>query len=234
LYLNIGYEHKYTETEILKTVEYIDEMDVGYVSLDFDNLDRFLGKNIVSFGYYFGDVEPDGDPLLPPFRQGFHKRFDYLTLNMARIQKLYGYMNFTLKAGGQISDDRLLSTEQKIIGGYTTVRGHDPSLFLGDSGYNVTGELMTAPPFLADKNLFGQRIAQMMQFAFFYDFAGVFINDLVEDDPYRNEYLEGYGCGLRLFYKDIFSFKYDLGFPVRRVENEAERYNYFQFAFNFF
>ena len=73
-----------------------------------------------------------------------------------------------------------------------------------------------------------------MQFAFFYDYAGVFINDVIADDPYKNEYLEGYGCGIRLFYKDIFSFKYDLAFPARRGENEAELYNYFQFAFNFF
>ena len=62
-----------------------------------------------------------------------------------------------------------------------------------------------------------------------------FISKYSEDeDNYESEYLGGYGTGLRLFYKDIFSFKYDLGFPIDKEEGNKDSYHYFLLNFYFF
>lgn len=222
--VELGYEHKYAEQEQLGELSHIDELDGGYIGVNFDNLDRFLGKNIASLQYYYGNFHPDDD--FTPSRDRLDDPFQRITFNVARIQKIYGYSNALLRASAQYSPDRLPSSEQAILGGYGSVRGHAPSQYLGDSGYNVSAELMFAPPFIADKNLFGQRLAQMVQFALFYEHGGVFNND-AEPGETDTETLSGFGGGVRFFYKDKFTFKYDIGFPVDQVEGQPDHYNYF-------
>jgi len=138
-----------------------------------------------------------------------------------------------LRGTGRISDERLLPIEQTSIGGFGSVRGHDPSLFLGDSGYGASAEVMFAPPFMTDKSMFGQRVGQMIQFSAFYDHGGVY-NSKPLAEEWKNQYLSGYGGGIRLFYKDRFNFKYDLGIPVRKREGKRGVFNYFQVSLNFF
>lgn len=231
LNLTVGYDYKYTENFILEEKRSIDELDVYYATLDFDNIDRFLGKNIVSFGFYHGILKIDDK--IPPSRLKGRKRFDRYTLHVARVQKVYGYINFLLRASGQLSGQRIPPIEQTVIGGYGTVRGHEPSLFLGDSGYTVSGELMFAPPFIADKTILGQRIGQLVQFALFFDHGGVYTTAF-EPGEYESDYLSGYGAGIRLYYKDLFRFKFDVGFPTEeRTENEDERFFYFMASLNF-
>ena len=138
-----------------------------------------------------------------------------------------------LRAAGQYTEDRLVPIEQFVIGGYGSVRGYDPSLYLGDSGYTVSGELMFPPPGLADKSVYGQRVAQLMQFALFYDHAGVYNNNAIEGE-FGSEHLSGYGAGFRLFVKNIATFKYDIGFPVDDIEGADDVFHYFQAAVNFF
>ena len=92
---------------------------------------------------------------------------------------------------------------------------------------------MFAPPFMGDKTLFGQRVAQMAQFALFFDTGGVYISD-PQPGEYNSEYLSGYGAGLRLFYKHYFTFKYDLGFPVNQRSGEDDFVHYFYVSFNVF
>jgi hemolysin activation/secretion protein len=92
---------------------------------------------------------------------------------------------------------------------------------------------MFAPPFIADKTLFGQRIAQMVQFALFYDHGGLYNNDPQEFE-FSSQHLSGFGAGVRLFYKDSFNFKYDLGIPVDPVEGAPDLINYFTGQVSFF
>lgn len=91
---------------------------------------------------------------------------------------------------------------------------------------------MFAPPFLGDKILFQQRVAQFIQFAIFYDHGRVYTNEPMEGEL-KSTSLSGYGCGVRLFYKDIFSLKYDFGVARDKIEDEPERLNYFQVSINF-
>jgi len=230
--LNFSFElaRKYNKNIILEQARSLDELDLYTVAVNFDNLDRFLGKNIFSFRYAWGTVLPDSK--LSPSRLDADISFDKYTLNLARIQKIYGYTNIMLRAGAQYSDKRLLSMEEASVGGYGTVRGYDSSLYLGDSGYNLSAELMFAPPFIAEKTLFGQRIAQLVQFAVFYDHGGVFITDELSGES--THYLHGYGAGIRLFYKDKFTFKYDAGFPASSKDDKPNRFDYVQFSYALF
>jgi len=192
--------------------------------LDWDSLDRYLGKNILSMGVYRGSLNPSEYPYS---RKNAELRFMRYNLNAARIQKIYGNMNFMVRASGQLSGNNLLPMEEMGIGGYGTVRGHDMALFMGDSGFTLSGELLSAPPFIADKVVFGQRISQMVQFSLFYDYGRVYYNENQRGEI-PDERLQGYGGGVRLYYKDFFTFKFDLARPTKR-KSISEQFTYFYF-----
>ncbi|MFC1869179.1 ShlB/FhaC/HecB family hemolysin secretion/activation protein, partial [Thermodesulfobacteriota bacterium] len=229
--LSVGYDNKYTKSFLLDEVSNIDDLDVYHFNLDFDSLDRFLGKNLVSVGYYFGRLNLDSEA--PFTRPNADHRFHHYNINLARIQKIYGSINVIVRGSGQKSNDNLLPVQEVAIGGYGTVRGHETSLFLGDSGYSFSAELLSAPPYIADKVLFGQRIGQMMQLATFYDYGRAYYTDPQPGDNPSGR-LAGYGAGIRLYYKDLFSFKFDIGFPTReKVPDEDSRFLYFTTNINF-
>ena len=244
LSMSLGWDHKYAEYEDSSRngIYAIDDLDEYYVRLDFDNLDRFLGKNLVSLSAFHGNTTDRYDK--PSFRQITDQprsldismastQYERYAFSLARIQKVYGYTNFMLRSTGQYAGEEYLNPlTWYSVGGYGTVRGWKPeSQVRGDSGYTITGELMFAPPFMAEKVFFGQKLAQMVQFALFYDHGGVFIDQPLENivgggltDAIENEseYLNGYGVGLRLFYKDRFRLKLDVGFPVGDRPDEAD------------
>jgi hemolysin activation/secretion protein len=225
------FERKYTKSFMGGVISTLDKLNTYGLTIEFDNLDRFLGKNIAILDYTHGRILQKHDISLS--RMQADTRFDIVRIDVARIQKIYGYTNLMVRGSGQLCNDRLVSIEQKVLGGYGSVRGHEPALFLGDYGYTITGELMFAPPFIAEKTIFGQRIAQMMQFAVFFDHGAVFTSHLKAGED-GNEFLSGFGCGLRLFYKEMFRFKFDIGKPFRDVnQDDKGTYYYFMIDVNF-
>ena len=224
------FERKYSKSFIDGVISTLDKLNTYGLTIEFDNLDRFLGKNIGIIDYSHGRILQKHDISLSKIKAD--TRFDIVRIDVARIQKVYGYTNFMIRGSGQLCSDRLVSIEQKSLGGYGSVRGHEPALFMGDAGYTITGELMFAPPFIAEKTIFGQRIAQMMQFAAFFDHGGVYTPHLKAGEV-GNEFLNGYGAGLRLFYKDLFRFKFDIGKPIRdKYEDDKDTYYYFMIDVN--
>ena len=240
--LALGWNRKRVVSELADKPSRRDRLDAGYVGLNFDNLDRYMGKNILSFNFYTGKIDYSEDlDSEPPNRDPIEKlafKYDRIKLEAARVQKVpfFGYTNLLVRGSGQYSPDRLVPVEQVSIGGYGSVRGFDPAIYIGDSGYNASAELMFAPPYFAEKTIFGQRIAQMVQFSVFYDVGGVYITDFTpSDDDYSSQVLQGYGAGIRLFYKDSISFTYNVGFPVRKIQDsDLDMFHYFQASINFF
>ena len=233
LAFRFGWTDKFNKNVILDTPQSIDKEEVFNLTLNYDSLDRFLGKNIFSLSYQWGKVKRD-ETLVTSRQNTEDKFFDKWVLRFARVQKLYGYTNIMLRGAAQITDKRLLTIEMVGLGGYGSVRGYEPSLFLGDEGYNVTAELMFAPPFLAEKILFGQRLAQLVQFALFVDHGQVWTVNADAYDETSDYHLTGYGGGFRLFYKDWFTFKYDLGIPKNHIEGQKEYFHYFQTSLTLF
>ncbi|MFH1980226.1 MAG: POTRA domain-containing protein [Pseudomonadota bacterium] len=226
-----GLEYRETLGEVLNQTTNVDNYNVWWASMAFDNLDRFLGKNIVSVTGRSGHISPDAQ--YPNTRQEVPLSFWRANANVARVQKLFGFTSLLVRAAGQITEDRLLPSEEFSLGGYGSVRGWEPTSFLGDYGYSFSGELLFAPPGLAEKQVFGQRLAQLVQLALFYDTGRVWINEPTPDE-YRTEFASGYGWGLRLFYKDLFTFKYDLGIPTTPANGKPKQIHYFLGTFKFF
>jgi len=233
LSVSFGYEKKrvLNETTDFGVIN-LDRLQEYSLTFNYDELDRFLGKNIASLALYSGEILDFEEGRLS--RLGVNKHFERIRLSVARIQKVYGYTNLLIRAAGQYTDDRLLPLGQTVAGGYGSVRGTDTSQFLGDYGFGGSIELMFAPPYIADKTLFGQRIAQTVQFSLFVDHGEVFVTDAVEGE-YESRTLTGYGGGFRLFYKDLVSLKYDLGIPYNKHEETSKDiYHYFGFTMKIF
>ena len=229
--LTFGVDHKDVEQELLNEDQSNDELNAIYLAFGFDSVDRYLGKTIASLELHAGDVSFDN--ITPPSRQEIDDDYYYVDASLTRVQKIYGYTNLLLRFQGQYSPDRLLPIEQFPIGGYFWVRGHEPATFLGDSGYTFTTELLFAPPFLGDKTLFNQRVGQMVQLAAWFDTGAVYISDTLLGEE-KSEYLHGYGGGVRLYYKDRFTFRFDLGIPTDEKEIGKDRYYYVESSFGFF
>jgi len=231
LKFTLGYDHKDSKTKIQDEVTNIDELDAAFFTIDYESLDRYLGKNLFSFRGVFGKLDLFQDK--PPTRQNPDEHYERFTLSALRIQKLFGYNNLIVRGAGQVTNDRLVAIETFVIGGYGSVRGYDPATFLGDSGFTLSAEINFAPPGLAEKNLFNQKVAQMIQLAAFYDYGAAFTNDPLPGEITQN-HLDGYGLGLRVFYKNRFTFKYDYAIPIRRIPGQSSAINYFLVSLNLF
>ena len=231
LKFTLGYDHKDSKTKIQDEVTNIDELDAAFFTVDYESLDRYLGKNLFSFSGVFGKLDLFQDK--PPTRQNPSEHYERFTLSALRIQKLFGYNNLILRGTGQFTNDRLVAIETFVIGGYGSVRGFDPATFLGDSGFTLSAEINFAPPGLAEKNVFNQKVAQVIQLAAFYDYGQIYVNDPLPGEITQS-HLDGYGLGLRLFYKDSFTFKYDYAIPVRQIPGQSSAINYFLFSLNIF
>jgi len=225
-----GYQYKHVQNEITGELR-LDKSHTWHMGFNFDNLDRYLGKNIVFFDYRRGWLEPQEEYSWSDTSAS--SSFSVFKLDLARIQKVYGYTSLLARASGQYSSHNLVSSEQMVAGGYGSVRGHEPASEIGDAGYQLTAELMMPPPFVSDKKMFGQRVTQMIQLAGFYDFAQVYIND-PQPGYLHTQTLAGTGFGLRVFYKDRFVFKYDCGFPVNKHDGKEDVIHYFLASVNFF
>lgn len=231
LTFSLGQEKKQTVNFVMDDIRSVDELRTYQATLDYDSLDRFLGKNLASISYHRGNIKKN--PFYDLSRTNISPRFNRTAVNLARIQKIYGNTNIMVRASGQKTHDVLLPIEQLAIGGYGTVRGHETSIFLGDSAYTLSAELMTAPPFIAEKVYFGQRVAQMAQLAVFFDYGEVYNTDH-QPGEFKKERLSGYGAGFRLFYKDFLTFKFDLGLPTSEaVEDEDGSFYYLMGSINF-
>jgi hemolysin activation/secretion protein len=228
--LAAGIQHKHVES-LITGEKRIDRTNTVHAGFNFDNLDRFLGKNIVFFDYRHGHLEPQTEHQWS--NTDAAPSYQIVKLDLARIQKIYGYTSLLARGSGQYSTERLVSSEQIVLGGYGSVRGWEPATTIGDAGYTLSAELMMAPPFVEDKKLFGLRATQMFQLAAFYDFGQIYAND-PPAGTLDTETLAGAGFGVRLFYKDRFTFKYDAGFPVNKLHGEPSVIHYFLGSINFF
>ncbi len=165
-------------------------------------------------------------------RLGATGGFNKVTADALRIQKLPGYNHILLRASGQYSSDELFVVEQFLIGGAGSVRGFNPAERSGDIGYSLTAEAVLSP-FFADKTIYGQKVGNTIQFAFFIDHGYVRRNSPLPGED-RKAYLTGIGGGLRLYAGTFLSVKADYGVP--KVDNSfktSKSVIYVQAMFNF-
>lgn len=113
------------------------------------------GRNYAGFhltqdmGPLLGGNPPD-DPLAS---RGAGGGFTKLNLDLSRVQRINDWSYLILRGSQQTAFAPLPYAEQMGLGGISSVRGFLQSSYLGDSGYNVSGELRFAP-LESDRQLF--------------------------------------------------------------------------------
>ncbi len=156
-------------------------------------------------------------------RPGAGGQFQYYQITFARVQNLpYSLVGF-LRGNVQLSSDNLVTAEQFRIGGMNTVRGYPEGDYLGDYGFNFTGELRI-PPYLFPKEIklpFNQKIIprESIQFVIFCDVAKAYLNSPIPQQQ-SNKLLLGVGPGVLI---DIFrhvTARVFMGIPVGEHTSE--------------
>lgn len=100
-------------------------------------------------GTLLGGTDSD-DPLAS---RGAGGGFTKLKLDLSRVQKINDFSYLVLRGSSQTAFQSLPYAEQFGLGGISTVRGYDQSVYLGDNGYNLSAELRFAP-IASDRQLF--------------------------------------------------------------------------------
>lgn len=217
----LGFDYKDVREYALGEILSKDKVRVATFGLGYDSTDKWLGKNFVTLTYHQGIpdfLDGTGRNDLGVSRFGAKGDFNKVTAEALRIQKLPGYNHLLLRGSGQYSSDPLFVIEQFLIGGAGSVRGFNPAENTGDIGYSLTAEAVLSP-FFADRNIWGQKVGNTIQFAFFVDHGYVRRNSPLPGD-YKQAYLTGIGGGVRIYAGKYLSVKADYGIP--KVDSSFE------------
>jgi len=199
--LSLGWDFKSTNTDILfggesvsATSAEVFQYRIGYdVTLDDDHgYTRFDA----GFAYSPGDITGgNNDTDFDALRAGSTAHYHYYTGGVERYVTLPAEFALILRANGQIADDRLISTEQILAGGYRSVRGLDENVARGDSGWTGSVELH-APPFSLSK-MEGEKFDKNSLYAF-YDSARLYSSGSLAAEPDQGLDTLGLGLNCRL------------------------------------
>jgi len=105
-----------------------------------------LGHTRIAFGSVWspgGVLANNDDMSFDELREGATADYRYGFVKAERGLRLPSDCQLVVRGRGHITDDRLLSTEQLLAGGYLTVRGFDENLARGDSGAILGLELLS-------------------------------------------------------------------------------------------
>lgn len=131
------------------------------------------------------------DESFSALREGATADYWYATAGIERLTQLPARFALHLRANGQYSDARLISTEQMLAGGYRTVRGFDENLIRGDYGAVINADLVF--PSLGIVHHAFSGIDDKLNFLLFYD--GAFLGNVDAEEGESGPSLQGAGVG---------------------------------------
>lgn len=142
-------------------------------------------------------------------------QYIYETLSLERTWRLPHGMTLVNRFYGQLSDERLQSSEQLLLGGAASVRGYDDRLIASDQG--LTGGIELRSPFIllgkiADKDRFESRI----QFVAFWDY-GLAHNISPANLERKFTDMESIGGGVRFKIGTHFNLRFDYGHKLKTL-----------------
>lgn len=179
-----------------------------------------------------GYISPGGvnyendDTVFNAERFGAQSSYSYVTASLEHNQNLPAGLLARARVQGQLSSERLLSSEQLGVGGPTTVRGYGTSIARGDEGVVASGELYS--PIFSPAKRFGWRYSSdELRFLLFADFASVHNVDRTLDavGEQDSQALFSLGAGLRYTFNEWLRLRLDAGLPIAYdlPESEANR-----------
>ncbi len=180
-----------------------------------DRLDG-SGRNLLSFSLAYGLGELLGgmaDKSSKSSRMGADDRFVKMSLDLGRIQRISDRISLMLSLNGQMTSRSLVSGEQFSIGGADSVRGYQTGALLGDMGYTLRSEMRVRP--FRDS----QSIYQKVHLALFVDHGAVFLKNPLAGEK-KNNFISGYGAGIRWTPFSRFYLRTDVGYPLDSSDSE--------------
>lgn len=241
--MSAGFDYKYTDNNLLfgggplvQPTE-IAQIVAGYEGLSLDGWgrSRFQLRGVYSPGDLFGHNKDEDFDLT---HQNADAGYYFFRLAGERVTKLPFLHNWrkrdvaqcfsiALSAAAQLSEERLLPSEQIVFGGYDSVRGYDEFSILADEGWKARAELRSpeftfgpsakaaegATPALGPDP---KRAARIQPFGFFdYGEARNFLQSNNEFDDFPGgDTLMSVGAGLRGGWSRHLEFRFDWGFPI--------------------
>jgi hemolysin activation/secretion protein len=142
-----------------------------------------------------------------------------------RLQKITNWFSIIGKAQGQYAFHELVVSEQFALGGQDTVRGYAPFEFMGDRGYAGTLEARFSLPFLEsvkDPIYENRSLVDMFQIVGFID-SGTATRIHPLPGERRKNVLTGAGTGVRIYYPDWVSIRFDVAWPISDFESSSHR-----------
>ena len=183
-----------------------DRLRVVYASLDGIRRDEFgYTRANVSVRKGFDALNASDRNVDNRSRDDGEVDFTLIRADLDRLFVINDDLSFLGRVGGQYSFDPLLASEEFSIGGLTYGRGFDPSIFVGDHGVGVSGELRYLKPLVIE----GYPITLE---AFGFAEYGVIWNK--GDGAPQMAEIASLGGGLRLFFPENYALGFELAFPV--------------------
>ena len=133
--------------------------------------------------------------------------------NIDRVLKLPKDFSWVLTTQGQVSSEKLLASEEFMLGGAFTIRGYKENEILGDTGLFIKNELRTNAFPLFKKTLKNDSL----QLLAFFDWG--LLADCDKNIVWVNKaWLASVGPGLRYSIGDRITLRFDYGFQLRGVK----------------
>ena len=214
-----GFEFKEIENEVLDIVISEDNMRIAKVGLDFDMSDRFHGRTILTQEFDYGIPNFMGglkhkDPKASRVDSGGD--FFRSVTNVARVQSLPLDLSLMLRGSMQFTPNILVSAEQFLIGGPTTVRGYPVAEEAGDNGIAASSELYV-PPYILPQDwkvpFTETTFFDALRFVAFFDWGYIFNKDAQVGES-DSETLCSVGPALRFDIPEKLSVSFDYGFGL--------------------
>jgi hemolysin activation/secretion protein len=225
---HLGFDYKTLEQELLGQKNSKDQIRAVTLGASFDYTDDLEGRWNLSGdfrqglgGFLGGTKENDPDAS----RIGADNSFTKFNVTLFRLQHIASWLSLIGKVQAQYAFHELLVSEQFALGGQDSVRGYAPFEFMGDRGYTGTMEARIGIPWLADvKDPFrdDRTLVDTVQLAGFLDSGAATRIDPLQGERHKLV-LTGAGAGIRIYYPDWVSIRFDVAKPISSFESASGR-----------
>jgi hemolysin activation/secretion protein len=219
-FFRVGVEYRTFENDQLGEKTSDDQLADIYFTFGGNLTDRFKGRTFYEARAQFGFTESDPTDALNSRFMGTGD-ISVFTGRVLRYQSTGLWKSYFFgKAEGQLVSGRVLSPDQKFIGGSSTVRGFPISEYAGDYGYNFTLEYVLPVPWEKPIGIGGLTLNKVLSVFAFIDHGKIFVEDPQPGE--RDQSITGAGVGLRIYIPKIgkdklapsLNFNLTYGHPV--------------------
>jgi len=151
-------------------------------------------------------------------REGATPLYLYSKLGLAIEQALDHGWSLFLQGRGQFAFADLIPSEQFSLGGFSTVRGYDERVVNGDNAVCANLEIRTPEFPLA--GYWAPKFADKINFLGFVDGGYAWYRSEIPGTP-ADQGLLSFGPGVRYSVASYFTSRFDVGFPVLKVEKDS-------------